>query len=462
MFKFFVLFICSYSGNIVIDIDVDVNFSEDGNLLELVREEYLITQKISNATFYLTVSEEDIAKYIFLEINFQYPKNGDVNFITTAGNNKLTSLQNSTIMADYADYNAYYLHKNYHSIVIPAHHFKLNDTLYITNLIRNDRRIYQYILKIRKLVEQPCPKNCSSPFGTCINGICQCNFNKIDLDCSIDAIALNLDQPLDNFTLQGSSYFYFQQETKLEKIQFSFGFQGNFYQDNVKVSLSYMFENFIYGVPIQINETCTLSKEAMKISRIIDISNLTYNANLQRFNRLLLKITTNQESLLQFEISEKPSDNSYNDAIQILITILISLACAFLTLIVGCAIQKCRAKRHRIISVIPQILSESQPYLTLEILQQCLQQAQKGNNQCSICQDQNNNMIQTPCFHTYHAQCLLNWFNNNQSYSCPNCRQVVDFEKIKLEQTKSIIFSRNINPSINQSSINLNQEQAQN
>ncbi|CAD8144491.1 unnamed protein product [Paramecium octaurelia] len=461
MFKFFVLFICSYYGNIIIDINVDVNFGEDGNLLELNREEYLITQKISNATFYLTVSDQDISKYIFLEIYFQFPKNGDVNFITTVGNNQLTSLQNSTFKADYADYNAYYLHKNYHCIVMPARHFQINDTLYITNLIRNDRRIYQYSLKITKLAEQPCPKNCSSPYGICINGICQCNSNKIELDCSVDAVALKLDQTLDNFTLQGSTYFYFQQETKLEKIQFNFGFFDNFYKDNVQVSLSYMFENFIYGVPIEINETCTLSKEELTISRIIDISNLNYNANLQRFNRLLLKITTNQESQLYFWISEKSSDNSYNDAIKILIIVLISLACSFLILIVGCAIQKYRAKRNRIISVIPQCLSESQPYLTLELLEQYLEKAQKVNSECSICQEKFNSMIQTPCHHIYHAQCLLNWFNNNQPYSCPNCRQLVDFEKIKMEQTKSVILSKLI-PSMNQSSINLNQEQAQN
>lgn len=48
-------------------INVDVDFMEDGELFELEESEYLITQNINNATFYLIVSTYDIPRYIFLE-----------------------------------------------------------------------------------------------------------------------------------------------------------------------------------------------------------------------------------------------------------------------------------------------------------------------------------------------------------------------------------------------------------
>lgn len=43
-----------------------------------------------------------------------------------------------------------------------------------------------------------------------------------------------------------------------------------------------MFENLIYGIPNEIGENYTISKDERTIKVIIDISSLNYNANLLR------------------------------------------------------------------------------------------------------------------------------------------------------------------------------------
>ncbi|CAD8144370.1 unnamed protein product [Paramecium pentaurelia] len=462
MFSLLALFIFCFDGKIVIDVGVD--FYEAEQLLELVNSDYLIKQTINNATFYLTLNQYDLPKYIFMEIYFSYPTNGDVNFITTIGKNQLTSLQNSTYITNYADYNGYQGRKDYHYIVIPANSFQITDTFFITNLIRNDRRQYQYNLKIQKLEYYPCPKNCSLDSGTCVNGICLCNENKIDLDCSKDALALKFDQMIDNYTLQGVQYFYFQQTTKLEKIQLEMGFSENFHQDNASVTLYYMFENFIYGVPYEIDENYTISKDERTINIIIDISQLSYNANLLRFNRLLFKVITKQESQLYIEISDNSSNNPPIDAINILIIVLVSLSTAFFILIIGCIIRKYKQNRSRNTAVIPLCLSESSNYITIDFLKQYMKKAQEGNNQCSICLHSDNakELIITPCQHPFHTSCLFQWINNRkEETTCPYCRGELDFEQIKMNSFKFNTPKRLIH-SVNQSTFNLNQEQAQN
>jgi hypothetical protein len=41
--------------------------------------------------------------------------------------------------------------------------------------------------------------------------------------------------------------------------------------------------------------------------------------------------------------------------------------------------------------------------------------------ECSICYETGNISI-TKCNHTYHQQCLNNWFKTSKSYTCPYCR----------------------------------------
>ncbi len=47
----------------------------------------------------------------------------------------------------------------------------------------------------------------------------------------------------------------------------------------------------------------------------------------------------------------------------------------------------------------------------------------EGNKECSVCQDefdQNTQVIQLPCTHIFHENCIVTWLKVNGS--CPVCR----------------------------------------
>ena len=48
--------------------------------------------------------------------------------------------------------------------------------------------------------------------------------------------------------------------------------------------------------------------------------------------------------------------------------------------------------------------------------------------QCAICHEQyldNENVRKlTTCSHSFHSQCIENWFN--EQYNCPICREVIE------------------------------------
>ena len=59
----------------------------------------------------------------------------------------------------------------------------------------------------------------------------------------------------------------------------------------------------------------------------------------------------------------------------------------------------------------------------------------KGDCICSIClsEEDKDNMGSLPCGHTFHHNCVRNWFIvslRNNTYSCPNCRCKGDIHNI--------------------------------
>lgn len=50
--------------------------------------------------------------------------------------------------------------------------------------------------------------------------------------------------------------------------------------------------------------------------------------------------------------------------------------------------------------------------------------------ECTIClSDDNNDMGKLPCGHTFHTNCITQWFLKNKT-TCPNCRTVIDIETL--------------------------------
>ncbi|CAD8137155.1 unnamed protein product [Paramecium octaurelia] len=420
-------------------INVDVDFMDSGELFELESSEYMVTQKVKNATFYLTVDTYDIPRYIFLEIQFSYPKEGDVNFLMAVGRNQLTKLENSNIITTYTDYNGFYLHKNYHNIIIPSNSFKTGDKFFLTNLIGSDRRTYQYFLKIRKLPYQPCPNNCSSDQGKCVDGICSCNENRIDLDCSKESEAIKLDEKIENMTILGTKYFYFQQPTQLEKIVFEMGLESDYYQEITQVTLYYMFENYIFGAPTQYYTNFTFTKDLMSNSIKFDVSKLSYNSNLLRFNRLIFSLVTEKEVRCNLYITSISSSESNDANLNIILFVTISIAVFIIMLIIliVCIRRRLNRRQHDL-----RVIPMEEITLSMEFLTKYMKKVEKGkkyNNQpCSIClEEKKRDLRLILCQHQFHVDCLYNWLIRcNGNYKCPNCREIIDLEKLKRSNLK--------------------------
>jgi hypothetical protein len=54
------------------------------------------------------------------------------------------------------------------------------------------------------------------------------------------------------------------------------------------------------------------------------------------------------------------------------------------------------------------------------------------NCECTIClsdDNTNNDMGKLPCGHTFHTNCITQWFQKNKT-TCPNCRTVINFDTL--------------------------------
>ena len=82
-------------------------------------------------------------------------------------------------------------------------------------------------------------------------------------------------------------------------------------------------------------------------------------------------------------------------------------------------------------------------------------------NSCSVCKDDfviGNKMMDLPCKHYFHEECLMPWLNQHDS--CPICRFELktdddDYEKMKLQRSSNII-NQNRNSQIQNIIINQN------
>jgi len=62
---------------------------------------------------------------------------------------------------------------------------------------------------------------------------------------------------------------------------------------------------------------------------------------------------------------------------------------------------------------------------------------------CAICRDllRTSETLTTPCGHTFHAQCLLEWTNRQAFHAtCPYCRQLIGDKKREVENEPLLPF----------------------
>ncbi|CAK75191.1 unnamed protein product (macronuclear) [Paramecium tetraurelia] len=434
-------------------ININQDYLQNGELFELESSQlYDVIQEIENGTMFFQVTSVDTQKYIQVELYITAPGDGEVNLVFAISKNNLTTIQNKTISAAYIDANGYSLKKNYHNIIIPANSFRSGDKFYITNLKMENETTYQYFIGIKKSDTIPCPKNCNYPLnGFCNSGTCDCNQDSIDLDCSKKAIKIPEDIKLENVTISGTGYLYFEQTIQLEGIILEVGIQNTLISDYSSIIVYLMYENFKFGVPtpnINNYKTSFSSDQKSKYANV-PLSELNKNPDLNRFERLLITIVAPDTCQFYFNISIPPDDSSLNTNLM-LIYFLVSLAVVLvLTWIIVTLIRY--RQRNRVqneIQLNQQQLSQQQrrgqknginsqqlDHYMRKILWKNLSHHPKIKERridpkqfeaCTVClieYDEGAICRVTPCVHVFHADCLHQWMVEKKHETCPMCRE---------------------------------------
>ncbi|CAD8133131.1 unnamed protein product [Paramecium octaurelia] len=434
-------------------ININQDYLENGELFELEDSDYYVIQEVANGTMFFQVTSVDTQKYIQIELTFLAPGDGEVNLSFTISKNSLPTMKdNKTISATYADVNGYYLRKSYQNIVIPANSFRSGDKFYITNLKREEETTYQYNIRIKKSDLTPCPNDCTSvSLGYCNLGTCACEANRVDLDCSRKATPIMIDKKLENITISGTEYFYFEQTKQLDTILLDVGISNILVSEYSSILVYFMFENFKYGVPTPYynNYSFSFSSDSKTKSLIIDVSGLNYNPDLYRFDRLLLTIVVPDTCQFYFNISVPSGDSSVNTNLM-LIYFLVSLAVVLvLTWIIVTLIRY--RQRNRVQNEIQSnqqqlsqqqrrgqktgITSQQLDHYMRKILWKNLSHHPKIKEKridpkqfeaCTVClieYDSESICRVTPCVHVFHADCLHQWMVEKKHETCPMCRE---------------------------------------
>ncbi|CAD8043085.1 unnamed protein product [Paramecium primaurelia] len=436
----------------MIKLNINNEYTKKGQIYHLKEFEYYVIQEIENGIMFFQIESADTYKYLFIELIFETPKDGHVNLSFTITQNRQTSkYENNTILATYADLNGDYLHKSYQNILIPAYSYNQGDRFQINIQKRDEEITYKYKLKISKNNIIPCPNNCTSnTLGFCNFGICACEDDRIDLDCSKTGIPIIMDKQIENMFISGTQYFYFQQKTQLEKIQLDLEISNMFLSEHSQIFVYIMFENYIHGVATQQfnNQSFSFYSNPQSIyqSEIIDVSELNNNPDLLRFDRLLLTIVV--PGTCQFNINiSLPSEDSEKQTNQILIYVFVPLGVIILIVIIVCIIKKRRGVRPNQIGldeenkkqgITLQQFNEYLKKIKLKDLDQHYPLSEKNlksssSQSCSIClQDYQKDSIclVTPCGHIFHDKCLQTWVVDKQNESCPSCRQVLNEQSL--------------------------------
>ncbi|CAK85250.1 unnamed protein product (macronuclear) [Paramecium tetraurelia] len=483
---FLYLFYFFVTGLGIKEIYINQDYFYQGKFYNLEDSEYSVVQEVEQGTLLFQITKPDCQKYLQIELIFTTPTDGDVNSQFTINQNSPPSvLGNKSLNATYTDMNGDYLHKSYQNIVIPPLSYKQGDKFYITNLIREEGKTYSYKIRISQSNDVPCPNKCTSDsLGSCQFGSCSCKLNRVDLDCSKMATPILVDNKMENVTISGTQYFYFQQKTQLETIQLDLEFKNVLFSQHSSIFVYIMFENFVYGVATSQfnNYTYSLSQDSttLTISDIIPVKQLNHNQDLQRFNRLLLTFVVPGTSDLNINIS-LPSPDAGANINQILIYLLVSLAAILVLTWIIITLIRCRRNNRTRIFPFPQqapleiqkqqINLEQFDYYMVKIPWSQLDhhpfiiEKKIDYNQfegCSICLSEygkDSVCRVTPCIHVFHADCLLEWLKNQKiNPSCPMCRdefteqkleefaqQMNDYKKAQQQKKKSIVRYQNEN-----------------
>ncbi|CAD8185479.1 unnamed protein product [Paramecium pentaurelia] len=452
----------------LVTLTIDEKFQESETIFQLLQSQYQVFQSIQNTTFFFQPYQIDQDKHITVELIFGFPQDGDVNLEFSITKNKYdnTSSQNDV----FYDLNGKYLFKSYQMIQINPFTFDKNDKFYIDINIRDTNFTdYQYLLKITKTQNKLCPNYCgNSQSGLCNTetGICSCSSQFVDLDCSKQAQPLSLKEPLQNIMIEKKEYFYFERDLLNTNITLSLGLMNSQYLGS-KVQAYVMYENFELGVPCDqfFNNYISFHNKSSQ-SEQIDLTPLIYDQNNQRFQRLLITVTTESPVLIYLSVSITSSDSNFDiDSSLIIVYVLVSIAIILLlTWIIVIVIRYRKSSRihdevntvshppnnnNRInqSSLVINIIDQYMPKLKYsEILEFPEFQELEIQETCSVClqEYQKQTLCRfTPCHHIFHFNCLEQWIIKHEN--CPLCRTALDQKSLKELLNQNILdtFKKN-------------------
>lgn len=153
-----------------------------------------MTQTDQDQYFEITVQDPQL--YIFLEVAISSPlTNTQFPPILLAQKSILPSYQSDT---DYAatkvDFNAHYQNKSYHHIILDPVNMYINQKVYAL-LRQGQSGGITYSVAVSQSSIKPCPNDCTPVRGICeSSGVCLCNNNYIDEDCSRPAAPIEVNE----------------------------------------------------------------------------------------------------------------------------------------------------------------------------------------------------------------------------------------------------------------------------
>ncbi|CAD8170039.1 unnamed protein product [Paramecium pentaurelia] len=456
---FLFIFTLLIKAQAIDNLTINQEYQETGTIFKLIDSQYQVIQSVQNTTFYFQPFQIDQDKYITVELIFGYPQDGDVNieFSITKNKKDNTSSKNDV----FYDINGQFLKKAYQMIQINPFTFNNNDKYYIDILIRDTHFTdYQYIIKITKTNNKKCPNDCGNQqSGLCYteNGICACSSQYVDLDCSRLATPLSLKQPLKNIAIQKKDYFYFERDSLIPNITLNLGLMNSQYHVS-DVQAYIMYENFECGLANEGYFNYYISFHDQSSQSVqIDLSPLIYDQYIERYQRLLITVTTQTPALIYISLSLSSTDGNLEmDQSLVIVYVLVSIA--IMLLVAWIIIILIRYRRSSRVQDETNTISNSQinnnnninnrrnkSILNTNLLDQYMPklqysqileipeiQEQDVQEACSVCLIEYQKYCicrLTPCHHIFHPDCLQQWILKHEN--CPLCRTPLDQKSLK-------------------------------